>query len=76
MSESPSPLPPSRQSVTVQVEFSPKLKDSSIEEEAKRLAEERLLEEQKQREKALAEEQAKEATSPVPAGVITSILLH
>ena len=55
----------------MQVEFSPQLEESAIEEEAKRLAQEKLLEEQREREKALAEEQraAVEAMSNQPAGV-------
>ena len=55
----------------MQVEFSPQLEESAIEEEVKRLAQEKLLEEQREREKALAEEQraAAEAMSNQPAGV-------
>ena len=55
----------------MQVQFSPKLEEGAIEEEAKRLAQEKLLEEQREREKALAEEQraAAEAMSNQPAGV-------
>ena len=62
--------------MSVQVQFSPKLEESAIEEEAKRLAQEKLLEEQLEREKALAEEQraAAEAMSNQPAGVSTSQL--
>lgn len=55
----------------MQVQFSPKLEEGAIEEEAKKLAQEKLLEEQREREKALAEEQraAAEAMSNQPAGV-------
>lgn len=57
--------------MSVQVEFHPKLKDSSVDEEAKRLAEEMLLEEQRQRELSLAETQQDNdtAASPIPTGV-------
>ena len=57
--------------MSVQVQFNPKLEESAIEEEAKRLAQEKLMEEQLEREKALAEEQrmAAEAMSNQPAGV-------
>lgn len=63
----------------MQVEFSPKLGESDIEEEAKRLAQEKLAEEQREREKALAEEQraAAEAVNNQPSGVSEQLsVLH
>ena len=61
--------------MSVQVEFSPRLDDSAVEEEAQRLAQEKLLEEQREREKALAQEQreAAEAIANQPAGVSHSV---
>ena len=53
----------------VQVEFCPKLKDGTIEVEAKRLAEEKAQEEEKERQQAADEESKTEAASPVPSGV-------
>ena len=57
--------------MSVRVQFSPKLQESAVEDEAKRLAEEKLVEEQREREKALAEEQraAAEALASQPPGV-------
>ena len=61
--------------MSVEVEFSPRLDDSAVEKEAKRLAQEKLLEEQREREEALAQEQreAAEAMANQPAGVRHSV---
>lgn len=58
----------------MQVEFNPQLKDSVVDEEAKKLAEEMLLEEQRQRELSSTEAQQDNdtAASPLPTGVSNS----
>ena len=48
---------------------------SAIREEAKRLAQEKLLEEQQQKEQALSKEPVTESTSIVPPGVTTHIVM-